>query len=408
MIMNFFLKILLVLSVSVPILAQSNSAYTRKGIGDLVYSISARRLGMGQLGVSVPDADFISTINPASWYIIKRTRAEFSLEYSGISASANSLNKFYSDANFNGVVFAFPISSLYGISGGFGIVPYSNVSYEVVENIEPPSSSVIGNYTLNLKGSGGISKIFVGSSYLLFGSFAAGATFDYYFGDLSYTETIEFGVSGRLRSIFTKQYSPKGFGGTFGIISPDISGLRFGLSLNIISSLSTDTTAISASVLDTDTLSFGNVNMDIPYRLNAGLSYNLNKKFLFTLDYIFQPWSSYKLNGLTSNELVDLHKISTGFEFRPLQEPGSTFWEQIFFRIGFGFEKSQYYINGENIQQVSVFGGFSIPLSIENTLDIGMQFAARGTTKSNLVQENMVKLNVGLSLGEIWFVREEK
>ncbi|MGE5806516.1 MAG: hypothetical protein ACM34M_12045, partial [Ignavibacteria bacterium] len=76
--MNFFLKILLVLSVSVPILAQSNSAYTRKGIGDLVYSISARRLGMGQLGVSVPDADFISTINPASWYIIKRTRAEFS------------------------------------------------------------------------------------------------------------------------------------------------------------------------------------------------------------------------------------------------------------------------------------------------------------------------------------------
>jgi hypothetical protein len=148
--------------------------------------------------------------------------------------------------------------------------------------------------------------------------------------------------------------------------------------------------------------------MDIPYRLNAGISYNLNKKFLFTLDYVFQPWSSYKLNGLTSNELVDLHKISTGFEFRPLQEPGSTFWEQIFFRLGFGFEKSQYYLNGENIQQVSVFGGFSIPLSIENTLDIGMQFATRGTTKSSLVKEDMVKLNIGLSLGEIWFIREEK
>jgi hypothetical protein len=41
-------------------------------------------------------------------------------------------------------------------------------------------------------------------------------------------------------------------------------------------------------------------------------------------------------------------------------------------------------------------------------LDVGIQFAVRGTTRSNLVKENMVKLNLGLSLGEIWFIREEK
>jgi len=157
--MNFLYKIILIVTVSLPIFAQSNSVYTRKGIGDLVYSFSARRLGMGQLGVSVPDEDFISTVNPASWYILKRTRAEFSIDYNGIFASDNLMKKFYTDANFNGVTFAFPISSLYGISAAFGIVPYSNVNYEVVEDVKS-SSSVIGDYTSNSKGTGEYQKYF--------------------------------------------------------------------------------------------------------------------------------------------------------------------------------------------------------------------------------------------------------
>jgi len=252
---------------------------------------------------------------------------------------------------------------------------------------------------------------------LLPGNFAAGAAFDYYFGNLNYTETITFVNSQNLSTVYPRKYSPRGIGGTFGIISPDfaellnsdaISNLRFGISLNVISSLSTDTSLISSSSLDLDTLGSGNVNMDIPYRLNAGLSFNLEKKYLFTLDYIFQPWSQYKFNAKSSDELVDLHKISTGFEFRPAREPGASIWEEIIFRAGLSFERSQYYLNGENIQQFSIFGGLSVPFSNENTLDIGIQFATRGTTKSSLVKENMVKLNLGLSLGEIWFIREEK
>jgi hypothetical protein len=414
--MNLLYKIILLITVSVPALAQSNSAYTRKGIGDLIYSFSARRFGMGQLGVSVPDQDFIGTINPASWYILKRTRAEFSVDYNGIFASDNSTKKFYTDANFNGVTFAFPISSVYGISAAMGIVPYSNVNYEVVEDVES-SSSIIGDYRSNSKGTGGISRIFIGSSYLLPGNFAAGAAFDYYFGNLNYAETITFINSQNLQTNYSRKYSPRGIGGTFGIISPDFAGLinsdaitnlRFGISLNIISSMSTDTSLISSSSLDSDTLGSGNVQMDVPYRLTAGLSFNLEKKYLFTIDYVFQPWSQYKFSAKSSEELVDLHKISAGFEFRPIRELGASFWEQIIFRAGLGFERSQYYLNGENIQQFSVFGGLSVPFSTENTLDIGMQFAARGTTKSNLVQENMIKLNLGLSLGEIWFIREEK
>jgi hypothetical protein len=52
--MKFLFEAFLILTITAPIFAQSNSAYTRKGVGDLVYSFSSRRLGMGQLGVAVP------------------------------------------------------------------------------------------------------------------------------------------------------------------------------------------------------------------------------------------------------------------------------------------------------------------------------------------------------------------
>ena len=55
---------------------QSGSAYTRIGIGDMEYSPSARRLGIGQMGVSVSDPDFISIQNPASLNMLRKTRIE--------------------------------------------------------------------------------------------------------------------------------------------------------------------------------------------------------------------------------------------------------------------------------------------------------------------------------------------
>jgi len=67
--------------------------------------------------------------------------------------------------------------------------------------------------------------------------------------------------------------------------------------------------------------------------------------------------------------------------------------------------KTQYQVNGIGINQFSIAGGFSYPLSPTNTLDIAVQYAIRGTLESNLIQEHTISLNAGLSLGSLWFLR---
>ena len=147
--------------------------------------------------------------------------------------------------------------------------------------------------------------------------------------------------------------------------------------------------------------------MDIPFRIAGGLSFLLNEKYLFSLDYLYQPWSEYSLNGVTFPYLRDSYKISTGFEYRPERQIGQSFWEQVMLRLGLTYEQTQYDINGQGINKFSVMGGFSLPLSYLNTLDIGLAFTIRGTKNSNLLQEKIIKLSAGISLGELWFVRRD-
>ena len=134
----------------------------------------------------------------------------------------------------------------------------------------------------------------------------------------------------------------------------------------------------------------------------------LSNKYLFSLDYSSQAWKKYLINNVSSFVLRDAYKISCGFEYRPVRELGSTFWEQIIFRTGLSYEQTQYLIYSKGINQYSVSLGASLPLSNENTLDFSLMYSRRGTKELNLLQEDIIKLGIGFSLGELWFLRQDK
>lgn len=395
---------------------QVNSSYTRFGIGDMQYTISARRLGMGGVNISIADPDFININNPATIYRLNSTRFEISIKYGGEKISDNSLNKFYSNTVFNGFTFGFPISSLDGVGAAIGIVPVSSISYNVVGNNLPVSNST-SYYYYSFSGTGGLSKMFISSSYRIPFNVNLGASFDYYFGNLNYNSTVNFPGNSSYNAIYLRKYSPSGLGTTVGLLSPDMADLfnsknitefRIGASVNYTANLSTDTILIGNSNYKIDTLGEATVKMKIPVRISTGLSFILNSKYLFSVDYLYQPWSNFKFNGIKSAYLRNASKISAGFEYRPIYGPGSSFWEQFLLRAGLSYEKTQYIINGEGINQFSVSGGFSIPVTYGNTIDIGLEYAIRGTKKDALYRENIYKLNVSLALGDLWFIRRER
>ncbi len=416
--MKLIIKILSIIffAVQICVFGQSGSSYTRLGIGDILYSYSASELAIGQLGSSLSDPSFINLVNPASWNQIKRTRFETSLSYSGLFLSDNNSKHFNGKAQFSGFTLGFPISDSNGIGLAVGLVPYSIVSYKVLgnENYLPATND---SYQVTYEGQGGLSKTFIGASYRFPFDMSVGASFEYYFGSLNYTSNASFNNSTDISTEYKRTYNPTGLGTTFGFITPDlsklfnsssISNLKFGLSVNYIASLNTDTILTSSSAVRTDTIGEGTTQMKIPLRLTAGISFMLNQRYIFSIDAASQAWSEYSFNNIKSNDLRNSYKLSAGFEFIPKAELGSSTWDQIIWRAGLSYEQTQYQVNNVGINQFSISGGFSYPLSYANTLDIAIQYSTRGTNQSNLIKENMIKMNVGLSLGELWFVRHEE
>ena len=410
--LKYYLPLLII--ISNPSFAQRTSTYTRYGVGDIYYSYSARTLAMGHSGTAMINTDYVEILNPASWAHLSMVRLEMSFAYDELKLSNSGQTKYYGDGLFKGVTFGFPISTVNKISLAFGVVPYSRINYEVTENIVDTTT---GNYNTTYLGKGGLSKIFVGSTYQLPGEFLIGATLEYYFGNIKYTSKLAFEDASYYPAEYEVNFAPKGFGTTIGLISPNMSDLlnssaisnfRLGLSTNIVGKLSTDTSFVSRSSTIVDSISTGETKMEVPMRLNAGLHIAFINVYNLALDYFYQPWTEFKLSKINQSNLSDVHRISLGFEYRPQRVPGITFWEQIMFRLGLSYEISQYNFNGNELKQYSVFGGFALPLSPENTIDLGFEYSVRGTKEDNLLQENFLRINFGLSFGDIWFIRYEK
>lgn len=395
---------------------QSNSVYTRSGFGDLEYGYSAKMVGIGNIGSTQLDPDHLLTTNPASWSVLSRTRIEFAIGYRGALISDNLQSNYTSETDFKGFTFGIPVSREYGVGVVAGLLPYSRISYSA-EEVYPSTDDIIPSYKIFYEGKGGLSKIFLGSSFFLPLGFSAGVTLDYYFGNQNYVSTIKFDDPRYINTAYENIRRSTGFGTTLGLISSNLArefriseftDLRFGFSYNYVGNLDTDSIFTQTSLFLVDTVTISKAEMKIPARFTGGISFALDESYNFNLDYMFQPMSKYSFNSQPDVNLKDASKYSLGFEFRPKKVVGMTTMEQIMWRFGLSYEQTQYVFNGNDINQFSVFGGLSYPLGVDNTIDFAVEYSNRGTQENNLLQENAIKIYLGLSFGELWFLRYDK
>jgi len=410
------IKILsLLLLTSIPLIAGSGSVYSRYGFGDLRTSFSARRLGMGELGFALSDNDYLSALNPASWSGLRLTRFEASLLYSGFNSQNSASSVYHNNVDFNGMMFGFPIDHDLGISFALGIVPYSEVNYEITQVQNDP---LVDPYNLNYKGNGGISKIFFGGSYRLPFDFSLGVTYDYYNGRIEHSAIAEFDPTSSFHQIsFTDVTNYHGMSLTTGLISNDLSkyfgssnfkDFRIGIVFTPAITMSTDSVDNASTSIGTLTNATGSIKTKFPYKLGIGTTFKYTDSYTFTIDYAFQPFSEFTSNGITTNNMQNYYKMGLGFEYRNSDTRSNAFWDHVMLRAGLSYEQSPFKINGTGINQFSVYGGFSLPISYDNTIDFAFQYGRRGTTDNSLVQENIYKFTITLSIGDIWFVRTDR
>jgi hypothetical protein len=313
----------------------------------------------------------------------------------------------------------FPISRENGISFAGGIVPYSNVSYELIADENNP---LVDPHKTTYKGDGGIFKIFFGTSYRLPFDFSIGASFDYYNGKINNTTSVAFHDSSLYRdATFKRELSYHGIGTTLGLISSDLSKLfgesdfkdfRIGLSFSPQVELSSDSTNTFTSLIGDYEFGSGVLKTKLPYRLGIGASFKVTDNYLFVLDYMRQPMSELSWGNMKTTQLQDISKYSFGVEYRP-SYGATSFWKQVILRGGASYENTPYIFNGTSVNQLSLYAGLSLPIDYErmgysNTIDIGFQYGRRGTTDNKLIQENIYKFYIAISFGELWFIPTER
>ncbi len=395
--------------------ASGGSVYSRFGIGDLFFSYDARRMSIGELGIALKDIDYLSSINPAGWSALKFTRFETGMVYQGNNIASNSSSVYHSDLIIPGFMLGFPVYQKYGVSLVAGIVPYSNADYELRVVTD---TSIVGAYTTDYEGKGGISKVILGGTYQFPFGASFGFSLDYYNGKISRTTSINFTSNeGLINGSFSDEYSYIAAGLTVGTISQDlskvlgmnfISDMRLGAFYSNPVNVKVDSVSSATTVIGTVTSSKGTISEKIPIRYGAGISFILNNDYRILFDYFHKSFGDFTHNNLKSDVMQDINKYSLGFEYRKSDVRSNRFWELVMLRFGLSYEKSQYKINGEGINQISVYTGFSIPLDIANRLDFAFQYGRRGTKNNNLLLENIYKFSVSLSIGDIWFIRQDR
>lgn len=402
---KYFLAVVILNSC---IYAQGGSVYSRFGVGELYFNSAAKKNSIGELGTSLFDNSYLSSWNPASWTGLQFTRFSASADYNGIHMSGNSGSAYYSEIEFTGFMFAFPVSYKNGITISGGLTPYSKMQYEVKDNYD-----TAGGYNFEYQGNGSLSKLYLGGSYRFPFDLSIGLSLNYYLGNYNYFSRLKYS-NGYSNSEFNDNLKMRGLGLSIGLISPDLAkgagvqavkDFRLGVMLDLPATLEGDSILTAIGSIENVAVNVEGFDVELPMRFSAGLSFIYDDNYQFILDYLYQPWSEYKFNGYHDNEITDFHKFSLGVaSVRKTNSLDESFWEHMSLRGGLSYELMQYDIAGERLKEFSIFGGFSIPLGRENNIDISLQYGMRGSKNNNLLEEKIFKVGATLSFAELWFV----
>lgn len=76
-------------------------------------------------------------------------------------------------------------------------------------------------------------------------------------------------------------------------------------------------------------------------------------------------------------------------------------------RAGIEYERLPYQVNQNNVDDIGINFGTSIPIYSLSLLNLALKAGTRGTVNDGLVRENYIKVSLGLSINDnSWFYKK--
>jgi hypothetical protein len=144
-------------------------------------------------------------------------------------------------------------------------------------------------------------------------------------------------------------------------------------------------------------------------------------------DFKWTQWNRFRGDSESAgNSLNNSWRIAAGGEVFPLgsgKNSGqlkSKIFSQLKYRAGFYYMKSAVTVNSKTINEFGINFGLAIPIRLRLVSDdgflgyrgvhafsLGFEVGSRGTKQNDLVRDNFVRINFGISLNDKWFVKRK-
>ncbi len=390
------------------------SPYSFFGIGETTDNGTVENQMMGGLRM-YGDSIHINLHNPAAYAKLRLTTYTGALSHIEYSLEDATEQQNASITRLEYLALGFPIAQNAGL--GFGITSFSAVGYNLFAETTENSNNIAATPG-TLSGEGGLSRVYLSAGLEPVKHLSLGDTANFYFGTLTHenlqneVENLQFRILDRLES------RVNGFNFTGAVnYTPRIKDrytLYTSLIVNTQANLTSENTEQTFSRSNTtgeDELiseNQRNTSLKIPTRITFGLGFGENRKWLLGAEYSLQGFSN-TLNDFLQRENVAYNNTSTyvfGGYFIPDYRPLSGYWKRVTYRAGLRYEVTGLEVENEPIDELGITFGLGLPLGNNlSNLNVGFELGKRGTTAAGLVEENYLKVNIGLSLNDRWFTK---
>ncbi len=412
---------LLLMMVTGTAIAQNNtnSPYTRYGYGDLSDQSFGNSKAMGGIAFGLRDGAQINPTNPASYTAIDSLTFLFeggvSLQNMNISGGGVKMNA--KNASFDYLAMQFRLAPWMGMS--VGLLPYSNIGYTVSDSQTTDNDLT---YSRSFTGDGGLHQLYAGIGVKVLKNLSVGVNASYFWGDMTRTRSVVFP---QMTSSTYYSYNRQ-----MGVSISDYKldfGAQYTQELNKKHSITVGAVYSPKHKLNNDYQSIIQVgsstteNLDatlgLPNTFGVGFTYNYDKRLTLGMDYSLQQWSKVDYNIATNDANVrqdfeetyaycDRTKISVGAEYIP-NLIGRSYFAHIKYRLGAYYTTPYYKIDGKKAsREYGVTAGFGLPVPRSRSiLSISGQFVRVKGLETNMVNENIFRVSIGLTFNERWFFK---
>ncbi len=349
---------------------------------------------------------------------------EIGAEGESRTISSNDLSQTNGGGNLRYLALGFPIIPFVWTSS-ISLSPYSIVNYNITnqETIRNGNEMVFKEFS----GTGGINQVSFSNGVALSKQLLIGIDASFLFGSIiddMIIRNIQIPVSDTtMRNVqfSTAFYDRTRFndfkfkaGIAYFLRLNKESMLNFGVTYDLnqdvgVSRLSRIERRNKSDIVEfTDTL-LTNVrgNFIIPRNLGVGISFVKGTQLTVGVDAYFANWEEYRNFDGQNENLRNSYRLNVGAEFVPDFFSVRNYYSRIAYRLGLGYENTPFTINDEQIKEFGINFGVSLPVSSVSAVNLAFNYGQRGFAGSNIIKEEYIRISLGASFNDRWFVRRK-